>query len=226
MNQDDAKKLEELYIKTNKKNITFEKSILFDENDMSLNEKIAENIKKNKQTILSDAEILKNHHDMITNKIKMIKDILTYQMFYYNPPEKVLSIDKLMKIVVDELAEFQGIVGGYSIEDFTWLTINTNTNLRFKLKDSQIGIYNTIKIEDCYDSNLTWFLKKFTQYIRKFIDPTSNIKFDYKLYEDESNSIGWVLFVCESKSSKLNHFDMDDMDDANDFICEIENEIK
>ena len=224
--------LEELYKKASIKKITFSKKFLFNDNNITNAIQIANNIKNNKNEIFSDIETLKNYHSQIITKAKMIKEILTYEMLFYNPSDKISTTNELIQICLDQLKQYQGIVGGYTIEDDTWLSIEVD-NPRFKLKKSQIGIYNTIKIDDCYDSDLIWFLKKFTIHIRKFIDPNLNlITFDYKLYEDSNNSIGWVLFVCEYNDQfditdpiesidSIDPTDPTDLIDNNDFICEI-----
>ena len=63
--------------------------------------------------------------------------------------------------------------------------------------------------------------------MKKFIN-CNHINFDYKLYDDESNTIGWIVFVCENKLlNDIYNMDSDSKSNSNseydtdDFINEI-----
>lgn len=182
--------MDKLYKEENKRNSVFNSRFLF-----KTTEGLANQIRSSSDQLLSNFELIKTYHDKIMTNAQMIKDVLTYEFLFYDPEQKVSTTKDLFEIVKQEIHRYQSIVGGHKIEDNEWLDLE-QSNKRFKLKPSQIGIYNSLNKDDCYDSDLRWFFKKFTNHVRKFIG-SDKITFDYKLYEDEFNNIGWVLFVCE-----------------------------
>lgn len=188
-NIDDTEQLQDLYFK--KVNM-FNKQDLFD----VPNEETANYIYKNYKKILEDENLLKETHNKITSSRQMIKDIFTYDFLFYEPPEaeKINTLDKLVDITRIELAKYQGIVGGYEIEDDEWLDCTP----RFKLKENQKGIFNTCTKKTIDNKDHIWFLKNMIKRIKKFIS-NNNICIKYDMFDDEFNEIIWIVFIFEEK---------------------------
>lgn len=210
-----------LYRENNKNNTIFNSKYLFKHPSDDLNNpnNLADQIRNSSNEILTNIEVVKSYHSKIMTDVHMIRDVLTYEFLFYNPKQKISIIEELLATTIQELNKYQGIVGGYKIEDNEWLLLK-ESNHRFKLKPSQIGIYNTMDRNDCFDEGQTWFFKKFASHMRRFIcnDTNNGITFDYKLYDDESNDIGWILFICENKMLNVDSVDLVNDDQITNMI--------
>lgn len=189
--------IEKSYESFSKRLRIFKHRNLYDINNTTNN--TANYIHKNYEQILQNEEILKETHSKITSKQQMIKDIFTYDFLFYSPDEKdkVSSIDELLNITKIELAKYQGIVGGYGIEDNQWLECGN----RFELKNNQKGVFNTCLISLLKQADQLWFMKKLIKHMKKFANNT-NLTIDFKLFSDEFNEIGWIVIVAELKQQE------------------------
>ncbi len=221
----DLIEINNLYKEVNKKNEIFDARFLY-----KVNDNIADVIRSTSNEIFINTDLLQEYHKQIISNTQMIKDVLTYEFLFYNPPDKIFNMNDLIDMAKKELVRYQGIIGGHKIEDNEW--IDCNDSNRFKLKASQIAIYNTMNRNDSYDSDNIWFLKSFSRHMRRFISEDNYLlEFYYKLYDDERNDISWILFVCEDK--KINKIEsanseLDDIDDINFIDMEdedLENEL-
>lgn len=232
--------INDLYYEVNKKNLIFDAKFLFktsehlfyENNGIKYHEHISKLIRESDQKIFTDETLLKSLHDKIMSNIQMIKNLLTYEFLFYTPENKISDQKELMSTAKNELFKYQGTVGGCKLEDVDWIDVDCqsskNKKNRFKLKPNQIAIYNTMNRNDSYDSEQIWFIKSFTKHMKKFIKNDS-LSFYYKMYDDESNDISWILFICEDDNNQ-NFIDENDENDENEQIEEIidanDNELK
>lgn len=201
--------MNKLYKETNKRNEIFESKYLFKKTD-----KIANEIRQSSNEIFSNTLLLKQFHEQIISNVQMLKDVVTYEFLFYNPETKIDNPNDLIEQTKNELSKYQGIVGGFKIEDNIWLDCKSNTN-RFKLKPNQFAIYNSINRNNIYDTNESYFLKLFCQHMTRFIDESNfDLSFYYKVYDDEDSDIGWILFICEDKSQN-EYNDYEEFEDTN-----------
>jgi hypothetical protein len=190
-----------LYKEANKKNEIFDSRFLYRDN-----KSIANTIRNSSNELMSNTNLLKSVHEEIMSSVQMLKDVFTYEFLFYEPTIKILNASELLSMAQSELSRYQGIVGGYKIEDQEWIKCEQNS--RFKLNPSQIGIYNTMTRDNSYSENQVWFIKAFARHMRKFISYDDNfLSFYHKIYDDESNDISWILFICEDKSIYYNDID-------------------
>lgn len=163
------------------------------------NTEISSDIRMNYSLLKSDDSYLFNVFKKITPREKMLKDILTYEFLFYNPLVKTKTIEDLLKMTFAELQKYQGIVGGFYIEDNTWIINDSESKSRFKISESQTIIYNSVEKDRCYDRDQIWFLRNFVIHMKKFIDPSLNVNIEYRLIDDESNQICWILIIFDTK---------------------------
>jgi hypothetical protein len=158
------------------------------------------NIDSNEQLIYNDIDEICHNPDLAKHFIenimtpeKIIKECLTFDLLNFNPNEKnkTNTFNGIFEIAINALKKYQYIVGGYSIEDPDWIICDKNNN-RFKLKENQKILYNSVCKKNC-DRELIWFLESLLNYIKKHNNNTKiNIKYD--IFEDKHNSICWIIY--------------------------------
>ena len=158
---------------------------------------VAKFVRENNSLIKNDENIMMNIYRKIVPITKIIKEIITYEFLNFIPDKQIDNIDDLFKIMINELARYQCIIGGFVIEDNKWIICNNNT--RFKTKHNQRSIYNSILQKSYEDKDLLWFLEHFVLHMKKFIINDIKIYINYKMIDDENNEICWVLFIIEQK---------------------------
>jgi hypothetical protein len=158
---------------------------------------LAEFIRTNESLIKNDDQFRLCVFKKIMNQSTLLKEIFTYEFLNYTPKEQTNDMVKLFNIMINDMHKYQGVVGGFNIEDQQWIICDGTT--RFKPKDNQKAIYNSIQQFDCSDKSLKWYLKYFTRHIKKFIDPSSNIIVNYKVFDDDHNEMCWIVFILEKK---------------------------
>lgn len=207
--------MEQSYESYSRKIYMFENRNLFE-----CDRNMATYIHKNYVELLKNDQMLSDVHKKIITKQQMIKDIFTYDFLCYKPDidEKVSTIDKLANLTKMELARYQGVVGGYGIEDDEWL----NCTERFKLKSNQRGIFNTCHQKLIKNDDHTWFMRKIIKHMKKFID-TDDIDIDYKMFDDEFNEIAWIVIVFEKKEEDI---ESDESLESSDFSQNDDDSVK
>ena len=108
-------------------------------------------------------------------------------------------------LVKEELQKYQGIIGAYYVEDKNWIVCTKEC--RFKLKDTQKAIYNSICKRVAYDDDNKWFFEKLINRIKKYLPDDTYIKINYKIIDDEENEICWILIVFELKETVVLTYD-------------------
>jgi hypothetical protein len=162
-----------------------------DNNDMVINF-----IRNNDSLLKSDDNALLFILKKILPRSKMIREIYTYELLNYNPLNKIDDIDILINIVLKEMHRYQGLIGGFYLEDVQWIKCDTFT--RFKPKENQRAVYNSISKRGCCDRDFLTFLKNFVLHIKKFIK-NELILVNNKIIDDDDNDLCWILIVCEKK---------------------------
>ena len=180
------------YFAENLKNKIYNKhEYITDNNDMVINF-----IKCNDNLLKSDDCALLFILKKILPRSKMIKEIYTYELLNYNPLSKINDIDTLINITLRKMHRYQGLIGGFYLEDVQWIKCTTST--RFKPKENQRAIYNSISKRGCCDKDFLYFLKNFVIHIKKYVKDES-ILVNSKIIDDDDNDICWILIVCEKK---------------------------
>jgi hypothetical protein len=127
----------------------------------------------------------------IISPIQSIKLLTEYELLNYQPETKFDKIDELVKFTLINIKKFQGIIGGYDIEDTEWL-INKD---RFRISNkNQKVIYNTTeqKNNNAVNNN---FVSLYIDYLKRFVN--ENIKIKYKFIDDDKNEICWIVIIFE-----------------------------
>lgn len=191
--------MEKSYFINDLNNLTFDNDGYNQNSTKSQKSDIANFIRNNSQLIKQDEHFSHFLLKKIYSHSKLIKELFKFEFLNYNPDisEKVYSIDKIVNIALKELNRYQGVIGAYEVEDFKWIVCDKSTE-RFKIKENQIIIYNSVPEKACYDKDYIWFLKHFVIHIKKFLD-TNNIKINYKIIDDEDHEIFWSLFIFEKQ---------------------------
>lgn len=155
-------------------------------------------IRTNCVDIKSNENMLFSVYRKIIPYEKILKDVLTYEFLFYEPKEteKVGTIDELINLSMSELKKYQGIIGGFYIEDTEWLRCETDS--RFKIKPNQKIIYNTIETSGSTERDNLLFLKNFVNHMKRFVN-NDKIFMSYKIFDDKNNEISWILLVFEEE---------------------------
>lgn len=161
------------------------------------NSDLASFIRNNLDQIKMNDVMLINVYKKIIKPVHMFKDILEYEFLNYSPDIKIHNIDDLVKCAVDELKKYQGIIGGYDIEDSEWIykdgSVN-KTTCRFKITENQKIIYNTIEKSNEDNKNIL-FIKHFVKYMERFIENEVRLSITFKVINDDQNNITWIIIV-------------------------------
>jgi len=157
-------------------------------------------IRDNDGLIKSDENVLSFVFRKIITHSKMIKEVYTYEMLNYNPDTKINNIDILINIILKEMNRYQGLIGGFYLEDTQWIKCDNMT--RFTPRKNQRAIYNSISKYGCRDRDFLTFLKNFISHMEKFVNNDGSIVTKSKIVEDDSNELCWILIVCEQKIDK------------------------
>ena len=195
--------MEESYKKFSEKIYKFAEINLFKINNQIEIINISKNIHNNFENIVNNNtdELINLYYEKIICKEKKIKDLLTYDLIYYQPEEsdKISTLEEIKNLAINELKKYQQIVGGYFLEDDVWIVVdNINPSERLKIRDNQIALYNTCNIKLSNEPNQIWFIETFLKYIKKFIYNNS-IKVKYDIFEDTNNNIAFVVIIFENK---------------------------
>ena len=188
-------------IKTAYLNDYLRQNVFIDTRQYNTSEELANFIGNNLSNLQENDVLLFNLYKKIITQQKMYKDLLTYEFLYASPSKTINNIDTLIILVQDELKKYQGIIGAYYVEDNNWIICTKDC--RFKLKETQKAIYNTICKRVAYDDDNKWFFEKLIIRIKKYLPDNSHIKIDYKIIDDEENEICWILIVFELKENYI-----------------------
>lgn len=150
-------------------------------------------IKDNMLQIINNDILLMNIIKKIIPHDKLIKELMIFELLNSDPTNKINDMLELIKTMQTELFKYNKLTEDIGFEDYIWLNCNKTT--RFKLKNNQMAIFNTIPSYLYDDDKVEWFMEKFTDHIQKYISDDS-INVDYKIINDEINGVGWVLFIC------------------------------
>lgn len=166
-----------------------------------MTDNLPEFIRLNKKTLEEDQSLLTETFLKIIPQTKMIKELYTYEMINFIPKEehKVNNLDDLIKLMLFEMKLYQGIVGGFNLEDTEWR--NCKTSKRFEVNNNQQAYYNSIEQHNCADKEFIKFMNNFIKHIRKFIYDPLKLSIDYKIYDDDYNELSWIILACEERCS-------------------------
>lgn len=158
------------------------------------NEEILEYISKNKDKICCDKEVAYDIYKKIIPYEKTLEKIFMFDFVCGKSNSNVNTLENTFSLLISELSKFQGLVGGFEIDDEDWLICTENT--RFKPLKNQKAIYNTVETFNV-TNKLTWFLNMLIKRINQSIEIESNIKIHHKIYEDEKREISWIVIIVE-----------------------------
>jgi hypothetical protein len=152
---------------------------------------IHNNISNVDNSTIIDENLVKNILLQIFSKEKIEKECLIFDLLNYSSENKVNMVDDSINICIDALKKYQYKAGGYNIEDIEWILCSKNNN-RFKVKDDQKILYNSVHKKNC-DRELIWFLDSILDYVKRHTN-SEKIKVKYSMFEDEKNSVCWIIF--------------------------------
>jgi hypothetical protein len=130
----------------------------------------------------------------ISKKENVLVEIKRSEFLYYEPQEKITSINVLIEQLQKEFDIYQGLIQGYTIEDTHWLVADHN-NKRFNIKSGQFVMYNSVTERNVTDKYLLWFLSNMVDHIKKFMDPCLKYKVKQKFVKGSDEMIVWILYV-------------------------------
>lgn len=143
-------------------------------------------------------ELYENIKNIMTTE-KIIKELLYFDLFYYkNGNTKISDIDGAVELCIKILKKFQYKVGGYEIEDIEWIVGDSECK-RFLVGNNQRILYNSIHKKD-YNNNLVIFIRAILNYIENYLNKNLDIK--YYVYEDDKNSIYWIIYRISENEIK------------------------
>lgn len=157
-------------------------------------------ISKERNDIISNYsdEQLLNLHKQIVPIEKIKRDILTYDFMHIMPNVICKTDTDIFNLLINELNQYQWIVGGFNIEDKEWLECTETT--RFKPHKLQKAIYNSLESHND-DQELKWFVKTILKRISCTISDDIGIKLYYKIIEDEPHEISWLIIIIEKNKN-------------------------
>lgn len=162
-------------------------------NDIEVINNKLKNKNLNKISEINDDEIILLKQIMNQHEIK--NKIIEYE-FTNTKPYIIDDVKELINFFIESLKKYQYILGGKSIEDDEWIIKHYNEECRFKLKDRMSIIYNTIGINNIYDTNTFDFMEKMLNFIKQF---TTQIQISLKVIKDDTNDIIWVVYLFQYK---------------------------
>lgn len=161
------------------------------------NHSLLTHIKTNFESIKLDDHELLTIHNKIMHKSTMIKNILTYELLYYvpQPSEQIETVQELSQLLISLLQRFQGVVGGFGIEDMQWILHNT-TSTRFLIEDKTLVLANTTTKVKLYDGEISKFMDNVIDYASRYIK-NENLCINAKIINDYKNEIYWICIIID-----------------------------
>jgi hypothetical protein len=156
----------------------------------------ARHIKNIFDTVKYDIDQLSSMHRKVVSQSQMIRDILTYEIQYLGPldvSEKVSTVQEMVKLLHDALNRYQGVVGGFNMEDKHWIDHN-ETSRQFKVTTGVQVLANTTQRHALIDGDITDFVQRIILFASRFTD---TILLDYRIVEDTNNDIFWICFIIK-----------------------------
>ena len=177
---------------------------------------LANFIRDNVSAIKDNSSLMFDLVKKIITPVAMIRELITYEFLHSVPKEDeiITDVNRMKGFALKEIKKYQGIIGGFHLEDLEWLVADTNS--RFNLKGNQTAIYNTIEKDLCFDKKFKWFLKKFVSHMKKFVASDAGFDIKYKIIEDDENCLCWILFVFESVQELLFNEEENDGDEVHE----------
>ena len=147
-----------------------------------------------------DEQYIRSEHNKIVDIKQCINEILYYQLLNPDTPEnKLYKEEDIINFIIKTLEKYQLTTGGEMIEDTEW-TVETNSSKRFKIKENESILYNTIINKD---NKTKLFMKNLMKYLKKYID--EDIFFiDYKIINDELIDLYFIIiFIKKIENIKI-----------------------
>lgn len=192
------KKTTEFYDKINSQIILFSNKNCYNNTN---NKEIIKSIHDNLNAIENGDRLNQDILNKIMTPEKLLKEYLIFDLLNYNPEEydKIKTLQNAINFGCEVFKKYQYKVGGYSIEDIDWILADKN-NQRFKVKDNQMILYNSVHKKNC-DRDLIWFFDSIQNYINRHVDK-NKIKVKYSMFEDERNCFCWIVYKFTKMSNE------------------------
>lgn len=124
---------------------------------------------------------------------KIVKELLNYEFLFYEPDNKNLSIEELLNVIKKIFDRYQLYLSGNLLDDTDWI-IQRESSKRFKLKQNQIILVNSMDLKYIYDTQTINYLNNLIIHLYKYVNK-EHISIKYKLCDDDDNDICWIIFV-------------------------------
>ena len=145
--------------------------------------------------------IKENNMELISKYItdnELHKLVVQHEFDNVKVDHQLSTIDEIIDLFKIVLHKYQGVIGGYNIEDPCWIVNIFPDKSRFKLKENMAVIYNTLSVDNINDKETFVFCEKILEHIKKFTK--NNIKL--KIIKDNNNDIIWIVYIIMDKLSQ------------------------
>lgn len=159
------------------------------------NNTILNHTKEHLHTITNDVPKLQSIHNEIAHPSIYVKNILTYELLNYKPPNNdIITTNQTSDLIIKLLQRYQNIVGGFNIEDTQW-TKHVIGSTRFAIRDENtIILSNTTTKEHLYSPDITTFVQNIVKHASNYVNgPTIT----YKILDDYKNEIYWICIIIK-----------------------------
>ena len=153
---------------------------------------IANNIRSVLTVGVTPRETLINLLSGILSQESIERQLLTYEFEHVGYDTKFSTISQLLKHTHGILKRYQGIVGGFDLEDADWC--EDQDLEKFNISEGKYIMYNTVDInlKDCNDINI--FMEGIVRHISNS-NANSNIHISYHICDDVTADVSWVIIV-------------------------------
>ena len=153
-------------------------------------------ISQNMDNILNNDSYAFDIYKQIITHSKIIRELQTYEFINFIPPKYELnSVNDCVLLTQNILHKFQYKVGGFNIEDYDWFYADNSTDCRFKLKENDVILYNSINTSNV-DSEFRWFLRNIYLNIEKCLkSQSSKYTVNFNIVKDDNYKIFWIIFI-------------------------------
>lgn len=134
---------------------------------------------------------------------KVKSELLKFELKHYEQEtNKNINLQEFAAIAEKILNRYQGVAGGFKVEDFEWTQVERKTQYlgnNFEVKKNEIVFLNSIDKLDKNDNELSLYLKRIVEYL----DNISNkVDVRHVIKESPKDGLYWILIRCKYDDSE------------------------
>jgi hypothetical protein len=125
------------------------------------------------------------------SKKKIRKDLLEYEIKYYNPSPEDFTLEEFIKQATRIINRYQSKAGGFLIEDMKWI-LHRSDSYEYSVKSNEVLFENSINKLNIYDKETNTFLKRL---VNRLNNLATNIVVNLQQSDPEDGVI-WLQIWC------------------------------